>query len=108
AWQAGAGGWDCDPGPITGTMNSPTTAAVRRFQEHYNIEVDAAAEAGADSPFTTKIDVDGDPGPQTWGAFFDVYMVELMRLLRVTTMAALREHQARALPFDDLPSFVGC
>jgi len=108
AWQAAVAGWDCDPGPITGTMNSATTAAVRRFQERYNAEVDAATTAGADSPFTTNIDIDGDPGPQTWGAFFDVYMIELMRLLQVTTMTALREHQARALPFDDLPAFVGC
>jgi outer membrane protein OmpA-like peptidoglycan-associated protein len=62
----GEGGFDCDPGPINDNQASGTSA-VKRFQAQYNQN---KAALGASAP---DLAVDGDVGPLTWGAFFDVY-----------------------------------
>lgn len=52
--------WDCDPGEPRATATGTYVDAVRCFQRSYNERFDAS------------IDVDGDVGPQTRGAFFAV------------------------------------
>lgn len=58
-------GWPCDPGDPRGYANTHYSDAIRCFQQRYNEAFDA------------NIDVDGDVGPQTRGAFLDVYQVVL-------------------------------
>lgn len=108
AWQAARAGWDCDPGRITGTNNHATRAAIGRFQERYNQEVQRTADEGLDLPYRETIGVDNDVGPVTWGAFFDVYMHELVRLLRVAGVSEVEQRIAALGQFDSLPKFVGC
>ncbi len=64
-------GYGCDPGGINNHMNAATRNAVLEFQKRYNIE------------FEQSIGEDGDPQGETWGAFFDVYMMDLRLTLRV-------------------------
>jgi hypothetical protein len=108
AWQARRAGWDCDPGNITGTNNNATKKAIGRFQERYNVEVDRTANEGLDLPYRAKIGVDETVGPETWGAFFDVYMHELVRLLRVEGVSEVEQKIAALTQFDSLPKFIGC
>ncbi|HVH98129.1 MAG TPA: hypothetical protein VM869_05455, partial [Enhygromyxa sp.] len=44
----------------------------------------------------------------TWGAFYDVYMHELVRLLRVDGVSEVEQKIAALLQFDSLPKFIGC
>lgn len=108
AWQARRAGWDCDPGPITGTNNNATRRAIGRFQERYNVEVQRTADEGLDLPYRAQIGVDETVGPETWGAFYDVYMHELVRLLRVDGVSEVEQKIAALLQFDSLPKFIGC
>lgn len=108
AWQAARAGWDCDPGPVTGTSNSATRRAIGRFQERYNAEVQRTADEGLDLPYRATIGVDETVGPETWGAFFDVYMHELVRLLRVEGVSEVEQRIAALVQFDSLPKFIGC
>src|SRR5690606_32396368 len=108
AWQARRAGWDCDPGPITGYNNNATRRAIGRFQERYNAEVDRTADEGLDLPYRARIGVDDTVGPETWGAFFDVYMHELVRLLRVAGVSEVEQKIAALVQFDSLPKFIGC
>lgn len=81
----GDGGFDCDPGPINDNEASGTSA-VKRFQEQYNQNKTAL---GASAP---DLAVDGDVGPLTWGAFFDVYEFALREELgEEPGLEALRE-----------------
>ncbi len=82
-WTATKYGWLCDPGTPSKTNNtnwhiyarSPKIKkAIEVFQKKYNDEL--AAQVGDNS-----IAIDGDMGPETWGAIFDVYMLELAELL---------------------------
>jgi hypothetical protein len=107
-WQAARAGWDCDPGKITGTNNAATKQAIGKFQERYNVEVDRTANDGLDLPYRAKIGVDQDVGPETWGAFFDVYMHELVRLLKVDGVSEVEQRIAELAQFDSLPKFIGC
>ncbi len=107
-WQHERAGWDCDPGPINNKLSARTRDAVGRFQELYNQEVDKAANAGSDSPFKKKIGVDKSVGADTWGAFYDLYMSELMDLLELTSYSALQQMQAALKPPSGMTDFVGC
>ncbi|WP_219906795.1 hypothetical protein [Enhygromyxa salina] len=107
-WQARRAGWDCDPGPITGSNNAKTRAAIGRFQDRYNLEVEKTADEGLDLPYRAKIGVDDTVGPETWGAFFDVYMHELVRLLEVEGVSEVEAKIAALTQFDSLPKFIGC
>lgn len=60
----------CDPG-IIDDNEATGTEAVRRFQEQYNA---AKSQLGATAE---DLAVDGDVGPLTWGAFFDVYQFSI-------------------------------
>ncbi|HEY2407225.1 MAG TPA: OmpA family protein [Polyangiaceae bacterium] len=66
--------FSCDPGNIddnAGTLPGP----VRAFQNDYNQNRPTIA------PNASDIEVDGDVGPQTWGAFFDCYEFALQQEL---------------------------
>ena len=77
--------YDCDPGPKTNSMNSETTDAILRFQIRYNREfVELRNHQSNFSRTFTKIDEDGKMGRQTWGAFFDLYTLELLIIMGVT------------------------
>lgn len=54
-------GWACDPGEPSSPATAAYYEAVRNFQLSYN------------EAFERNIDVDGDVGPQTRGAFFEIY-----------------------------------
>jgi len=107
-WQSERAGWDCDPEGIDNKAGESTHKAIRGFQERYNAEVAKAQEAGLDSPFKHKITADGNAGPETWGAFYDVYMTELMDLLDLDAFSALEQMQARSKPPAGMVDFVGC
>jgi len=94
-WMFADHGWDTDPGEIDGVMGSLTRGATRRFQETYNVE------------FEQSIDEDGVVGPQTWGAFFDVYMKELRDTMGLTE-AELQQRQAALVFLDASQEAVGC
>ena len=72
--------WGCDPETVDGIHGSKTQAALEQFQIRYN------------QAFEASIAEDGILGPQTWGAFFDVYMRMLAEILETddTGLATLR------------------
>ncbi len=47
-------------------------------------------------------------GPETWGAFSDLYMDELLDLLELDAYTALTERQAALKGPPGMPHFVGC
>lgn len=96
-WVHATRGWETDPGPINNHNNAATIAAVREFQKKYNEEFTPDPE----------IDVDGDPGEQTWGAFYDVYMAELKRLMNVDDDGLQAKRDSLKFLDDDRPT-VGC
>jgi hypothetical protein len=95
-WASHTYGWDCNPGAIDNKTGPITEAAVRGFQKRYNVEF----------PDTT-ITIDGIVGPQTWGAFFDLYMRELAELMD-TDEAGLQEARGRIQFVDGARKSVGC
>jgi hypothetical protein len=105
-WQHQRTDWGCDPGPINNVMNTKTQKAIRIFQERYNQEVDA--QAGNDTPFRAKIGVTMPVGPETWGAFYDVYMTELIDLLDLDGFSELEAMQAALKVPPGMQDFVGC
>lgn len=94
-WTSAILAWPCDPGPKTNRMNAKTSAAIEAFQKTYNEQ------------FSAAIGVDGDVGKETWGAFFDVYMMGL-RLLMQTDDAGLGQERARIQFVDGSKKTVGC
>lgn len=107
-WQHQRAGWDCDPGPINNQLNARTRKAIGRFQELYNAEVERKQQRGEDSPFQAKIAADKSVGPETWGAFYDIYMDELMDLLGLERYSELTAQQAQLRAAPGMPEFVGC
>ncbi|MEO8232499.1 MAG: OmpA family protein, partial [Ignavibacteriota bacterium] len=78
--------YDCDPGKITNEMDSETHNALLNFQKRYNIDfvtLNIHRERFSQTHIFTKIDEDGKMGKQTWGAFFDMYMLELLIILGI-------------------------
>jgi len=63
--------FDCDPGTIDDNA-STGSGPLRRFQAAYNANKDAIGASDQ-----ADLAVDGAIGPQTWGAFFDVYELGL-------------------------------
>jgi len=94
-WISYNWGWDCDPGPVNNVQNAETRQATRNFQIRYNSE------------FSASISESGYVGEATWGAFFDVYMRELV-LIMGTTEAGLTEAQNSIEFVDDEHEAVGC
>ena len=76
--------YDCDPGKITNEMNPETENALLNFQKRYNIDfVTLNIHQNRFNHVFTKIDEDGKMGKQTWGAFFDMYTLELLIVLGI-------------------------
>ena len=95
AWVVATHGWPCDPGPIDNQAGPRTERAVRAFQDQFKRTHDDG------------MSVDGIVGPQTWGAFFDLYMEELKRLLGVDE-TGLQDLQAGLTFADGGKKAVGC
>lgn len=71
-WASARFGFGCDPKFFGGNKDQ----AVRAFQRAYN-------DSGrGDNPEAAALTVDGDFGPLTWGAVFDLYELELAELLK--------------------------
>lgn len=77
--------FDCDPGDITNKMNPETEQAILNFQKRYNVDfVTLNIHQNRFNHIFTKIDEDGKVGKQTWGAFFDMYTLELLIVMGIT------------------------
>ncbi|MBN2192129.1 MAG: OmpA family protein, partial [Polyangiaceae bacterium] len=89
--------YDCDPGNTTGPVTNQYYQAVRNFQDRYNGDVYLLAETG--NPFAPLYAEKIPPhergwvGAKTWGAFFDCYQRELMRLTEKDMYSKLQEAQ---------------
>ena len=88
-------GWPCDPGPINNVSDVALTRALRALREHFNRD------------FGRTIPLDGPAGPQTWGAFFDIYMDHLASILG-TDVAGLDTHRAELRFIDNTHRFIAC
>lgn len=76
--------YDCDPGDITNSLNSETTSAILNFQKRYNYDfVIKKVHANNFTRVFTLISEDGKMGPETWGAFFDMYILELLIIMGI-------------------------
>jgi outer membrane protein OmpA-like peptidoglycan-associated protein len=64
-WVSTVLGWDCDPGDIDNVLGTETKEAIKTFQETYN------------DKFNRSINVNGVVDYDTWGAFFDLYLIKL-------------------------------
>jgi outer membrane protein OmpA-like peptidoglycan-associated protein len=104
--------YDCDPGKITNEMNAETENALLNFQKRYNIDfVTLNIHQNRFDHVFTKIKEDGKMGKQTWGAFFDIYMLELLITLGIkeSGLYALRDRLqfVKKSPPNPAPT-VGC
>lgn len=81
-WASAAHDMDCDPGPIDGTNNAQTRAALLRFRAAYG-----AANADVPDPLVLPTSADFE-------AFFDRYEISIARLLGVEPDAMAGEHAA--------------
>jgi outer membrane protein OmpA-like peptidoglycan-associated protein len=96
-WVDSTLGWDCDPGAVDNKPGAATTGATKRFQKRYNLELGKA------------IAEDGACGPQTWGAFFDVYLKVLAQISDTDEQGLKAQQQAIAGRFvDGGRKAVGC
>ncbi|MGA9292895.1 MAG: OmpA family protein [Ignavibacteriaceae bacterium] len=87
--------FECDPGSITNSMNQDTENAILNFQKRYNIDfVNLKIHQSKFSRAFTKIDEDGKVGKQTWGAFFDMYTLELLIVMGINE-DGLNEERAK-------------
>jgi hypothetical protein len=94
-WAAAELDWPCDPGALDDVNGPDTKVAIQQFQGAYNDE------------YETPLTVDGQFGPKTWGAVFDLYMYLLADLLG-TDEDGLAQRQ-QALRFADHGHhLVGC
>ncbi len=77
--------YDCDPGPKTNSLNSDTESAILKFQQRYNQDfVILKVHKDKFSRIFIKIDENGKMDKPTWGAFFDLYELELINLMGIT------------------------
>jgi hypothetical protein len=88
-------GLQTDPGPVNNQDNAETRQALSNFQAAYN------------RSFSPQIDVDGLIGPQTWGAFFDVYTAELAYILDTDT-AGLSAYRSALRYVDNVQPYIAC
>ena len=76
--------FDCDPGDVNNEMNPETEQAILNFQKRYNIDfVTLNVHQNRFNHTFTKIDEDGKVGKQTWGAYFDMYTLELLIVMGI-------------------------
>jgi hypothetical protein len=95
SWAAKGWGWNCDPGEKNNTHDAKTRSAVSEFQKRYNQD------------FNASIAVDCVVGPETWGAFFDLYMLHLEKILN-TDRAGRVSFQSKLKFLDKTRPGVGC
>jgi outer membrane protein OmpA-like peptidoglycan-associated protein/uncharacterized Zn-binding protein involved in type VI secretion len=95
-WVSTMLGWSCDPGDADNILGSRTKEAIKAFQEMYNSE------------FRKSIAVDGVVGSDTWGAFFDIYMLMLADALGHGSDTSALKPYRDALKFVDGRKVVGC
>ncbi len=98
AWVSAKYGWDCHPGKIENASWSQKHTAILNFQKRYNVEfIDSGRTAKAYPGVTAKrIGEDGDCGPETWGAVFDVYQDALAAKLAATFEGMVSFHASLA------------
>ncbi|HSP89054.1 MAG TPA: OmpA family protein, partial [Ignavibacteriaceae bacterium] len=76
--------YDCDPGPKTNKKNPETDEATIKFQKRYNQDfIDLKKHQSKFSREFIRIKEDGKVGKQTWGAFFDMYILELLIVMGI-------------------------
>jgi peptidoglycan hydrolase-like protein with peptidoglycan-binding domain len=80
--------WSCDPGGIDGQSGPLTKRATMNFQKLYSEVCDK------------QLTVDGKVGPQTWGAFFDLYQAEIASVLGLK-VDALEDYRSNLRFTDD-------
>lgn len=104
--------WDCDPGEKTNKSNPETEKALLNFQKTYNSEF-VKQELYKEKFLRTfsKIDEDGKLGKQTWGAFYDMYILELLNQMFITepelTTLRAKLNYVKKTPNHPAP-IVGC
>jgi hypothetical protein len=86
AWVSTEYGWDCHPVKTEGASYMQKVTATKKFQKKYNEEfIDKGRVDKAYSVTNAEhIGEDGDCGPDTWGAIFDVYQDTLAKKLATT------------------------
>jgi len=94
-WLTTSQGWDCDPGIVDNQDGPATKAALKKFQEQYNVK------------FSKSIKEDGIMGKQTWGAFFDVYMYYLAEMLE-TDESGMGTWRGKLKWMKSGKEYVGC
>ena len=94
-WLTREQGWDCDPGALDNKDGPKTKAAVKKFQQQYNVK------------FAQSISEDGVVGKQTWGAFYDVYESIMADLLDTDT-SGLGDYRGKIKYLEGGKEFVGC
>ncbi|GEM_PF-3425135 len=94
-WIVATWAWDCDPGEVNDEMNSQTRSAIKQFQQRYNKEYNA------------KLPEIGVMEQKTWGAFFDLYLVNLSDTLN-TDDAGLENYRKQVHFLEDTHKTVGC
>ena len=95
-WVSTALGWLCDPGDIDNILGTETREAIKTFQETYNDE------------FHKSITEDGVMGPDTWGAFFDIYMLMLADALGHGSDTSKLKTYRDSLKFVNGIKTIGC
>lgn len=104
-WAATKFGWPCDPGTIyrTSAKNWQRYArmpnnkkAIKAFQESYNKQ------------FHKSIKEDEAMGPETWGAFFDLYLLEIAEILGLGSDVSRLDTYRNALKFVDGHETLSC
>ena len=101
-------GWPCDPGSVKDEMahidRKAAKNAILAFQESWNANSELRSQVNA-SPIT----VDGAMGPETWGAFFDLYMLKLTQLLELDENTDRLDTYQKACKFlNDNQKTIGC
>jgi len=95
-WISDNWGWGCDPGDADNILGSKTKVAIKAFQETYNQQ------------FSKSIEEKGVINSDTWGAFFDFYMLMLAEALGYGSDVSRLDDYRNALKFVDGKKIVGC
>ena len=87
---------------VDNDLGKETKAAIRSFQGLYN-----AGTPHLPDGFKANIEVDGEVGEHTWGAFFDIYM-EVLKLIMETDDAGLNTKRQSLTFVNPAMKTVGC
>ena len=89
-------GWPCHTDSTGNVCDKSMTDATRAFQQSFS-----------DDPALHPIGVDGSVGKETWGAFFELYMVRLAELAQ-TDVAGLEPLRAKVQWLYNDKRSIGC